>query len=90
MLDWTYKKIRRLVVAVIGATLLLIGLALLVLPGPGVLFILASLAILAAEFVWARQLLKRLKDALPVANGAPRDDADSTSDQRGADYRSGP
>ncbi|MDH3283386.1 MAG: PGPGW domain-containing protein [Acidobacteriota bacterium] len=68
MLDWTYKKIRRLVITVIGATLLLIGVALLVLPGPGLLFILASLAVLAIEFVWARTLLRRLKEALPTSN----------------------
>jgi hypothetical protein len=65
MIQWTYKAIRRLVILVIASTLLLVGIALLVLPGPGFLFILGSIAVLAIEFVWARRLLRRLRDALP-------------------------
>jgi drug/metabolite transporter (DMT)-like permease len=57
----TYKHARRIVVLVIGVTLLLIGVAMIVLPGPGILVILFGLAVLATEFVWARQLLKRIK-----------------------------
>jgi tellurite resistance protein TerC len=41
---------------------LLIGIAMIVLPGPAILVIPLGLAILATEFVWARRLLKRLKD----------------------------
>lgn len=57
----TVKQARRLIVAVVGGTVLLIGLALLVLPGPAVLVIPLGLAILATEFVWARRLLRRVK-----------------------------
>jgi uncharacterized protein (TIGR02611 family) len=46
---------------IIGFTLLAVGLALLVLPGPGWLTIAAGLALLASEFVWARSLLDRIK-----------------------------
>jgi uncharacterized protein (TIGR02611 family) len=46
---------------VAGFTLLVLGVALLVLPGPGWLTIAAGLAILAGEFEWARRLLDRLK-----------------------------
>lgn len=46
---------------VIGFTVLLIGIALIVLPGPAFLVIPAGLAILATEFVWARKLLKKVK-----------------------------
>jgi tellurite resistance protein TerC len=44
-----------------GFTLLVIGIALLVLPGPGWLIIAAGLALLAAEFAWARWALDKLK-----------------------------
>ncbi len=52
---------RQAVVAVIGATVLLIGLLMIVLPGPAIIMIPAGLAILATEFVWARRLLRRVK-----------------------------
>ena len=60
-LQWTYRKARRLVVTLIGGTVLVLGIALLVLPGPGTVVIVVGLAILATEWVWARRLLKRLK-----------------------------
>jgi uncharacterized protein (TIGR02611 family) len=56
------RHARRLIVLVIGLTVLLIGVALLVLPGPAFIVIPIGLAILASEFVWARQLLDNLKD----------------------------
>ena len=52
---------KKLVVGVIGFTVLFIGIAMLVLPGPAIIFIPAGLAILATQFVWARNLLKRVK-----------------------------
>lgn len=45
-----------------GFTLLLFGVLLLVGPGPGWLVILLGLGLLAAEFVWARRLLDRMKE----------------------------
>ena len=56
--------IRRIIVAIVGFTVLLIGLALLVLPGPAFIVIPLGLAILATEFVWARMLLKRARGLL--------------------------
>jgi uncharacterized protein (TIGR02611 family) len=49
----------RSIIAVVGLTLILIGLAFLVLPGPGLLIIIAGLAILAREFIWAQGLLDK-------------------------------
>ena len=60
----TLKQAKRVIVAVVGGTVLLIGVALLVLPGPAVVVIPLGLAILATEFVWARRLLKRMKQGL--------------------------
>ena len=57
----TLKQARRLVVAALGLTVLLMGLVMIVLPGPAVLVIPIGLAILATEFVWARRLLSRMR-----------------------------
>ena len=46
---------KKLFIALIGGTVLLLGLAMLILPGPGVLVIAAGLGILATEFLWARR-----------------------------------
>jgi tellurite resistance protein TerC len=52
-------RVRKLIVAVIGSTIVLFGFVLLVLPGPAVLVIPLGLAILATEFAWARRLVRR-------------------------------
>ena len=57
----TIRQARRVVAAVVGFTLLALGVVMLVMPGPGWLMIFLGLSALAAEFVWARRLLKRLK-----------------------------
>ena len=44
------KQVRRVTIAVAGSVVLLVGVALLVLPGPGLLLVLAGLLILASEF----------------------------------------
>ena len=54
---------RKVSVALIGATVVAVGVALIVLPGPAVLVIPLGLAILASEFLWARRLLLRLRDS---------------------------
>jgi hypothetical protein len=56
------KAVKRLVIATIGFTLLLIGVAMIVLPGPAVVIIPVSLGILATEFIWAKKLMKRAKN----------------------------
>jgi tellurite resistance protein TerC len=60
----TLTAARKLIVLVLGATVLVIGAAMMVLPGPALLVIPAGLAILASEFVWARKLLQRLRNEL--------------------------
>ncbi|MCC6207245.1 MAG: TerC/Alx family metal homeostasis membrane protein [Gammaproteobacteria bacterium] len=61
LLVLTMKGARRIVILVIGSTVVLIGIAMIVLPGPAIVVIPAGLAILATEFIWARRLLQRLK-----------------------------
>lgn len=60
----SYRIARRIVIAVIGGTLLLLGLVMLVAPGPGLLVIPLGLAVLGAEFAWARLWLRRLRQRL--------------------------
>lgn len=63
------KTIRRTVVGVIGATVVVFGVVLSVplIPGPGFVVILAGLAILATEFVWAKVLLNKARERVRSA-----------------------
>ena len=54
-------RLRKVVIAVIGSTVLLVGLGLVVLPAPAIIVIPVGLVILASEFAWARSLLRRGK-----------------------------
>ena len=56
------QMVVRIARTVAGGVLLIAGIAMLALPGPGWLTIAAGLAILATEFVWARRLLDQLKE----------------------------
>ena len=58
---------KKFFIALIGGTVVLIGVAMLVLPGPGVLVIAGGLAILATEFIWARRALRNARRAIAKA-----------------------
>ena len=62
MMRTGYRSFKRLVVLLVGGTITLLGIALLVLPGPAVIVIPVGLAILGAEFAWARHWLRRFRD----------------------------
>jgi uncharacterized protein (TIGR02611 family) len=64
---------------VAGITVLLLGLAMLVTPGPAFVFIPLGLAILSLEFVWAERLLER---ALEQADAAKRKAAAASPTQK--------
>jgi uncharacterized protein (TIGR02611 family) len=67
------KVVRRVIVSVVGATVLLIGIALLVLPGPACVVIPVGLAILATEYAWARRWLRKVhRIATDVVSGRKR------------------
>ena len=57
----TIEQVRRVFRVVAGFTLLAVGVVMLVTPGPGWLVILFGLSLLAAEFIWARRLMDRIK-----------------------------
>ncbi|MDO8459723.1 MAG: PGPGW domain-containing protein [Nanoarchaeota archaeon] len=58
------KLVKRTIKIVFGFTILLLGIALLVLPGPGIVVIVFGLIILATEYIWARKLLEKGKFGL--------------------------
>ena len=53
---------KKIVLSVFGVTLLIVGVALLVLPGPGILVIFIGLVVLAGEYVWAKRFLKKFRE----------------------------
>lgn len=55
------KRVKRIFIGIVGITILLIGILLLFIPGPGIVVIFIGLAILASEFLWIRRKLKKLK-----------------------------
>jgi uncharacterized protein (TIGR02611 family) len=57
----TLRVARKAIVAVIGSTIVVVGIALIVLPGPAVVVIPLGLTILATEFLWARRLVRRIR-----------------------------
>lgn len=65
----TIKQAKRLIIAVIGVTVLSIGLAMIVLPGPAFIVIPVGLGILATEFIWARSLLEKVKTKFQKLKG---------------------
>jgi tellurite resistance protein TerC len=58
----TLHQVRRLIILVIGGTIVLLGLVLLITPGPALLVIPIGLAILGREFVWAKKMCDKLQE----------------------------
>ena len=63
-----FKGIRKLIVGIIGFTILFIGVILIFIPGPALIVIPIGLGILATEFLWARNLLTKFKDRFKKKN----------------------
>ena len=61
MFPTTVQQVKRFFKILAGFTLLVAGTVMLVTPGPGWVAIVMGLALLAAEYVWARRLLNRVK-----------------------------
>jgi uncharacterized membrane protein YbaN (DUF454 family) len=56
------RQLRKVIVSVIGFTLITIGLLLIVLPGPFTLpFLILGLVVLGLEFAWAERMLDQVK-----------------------------
>ena len=58
----TYRLAKRIAVAIVGGTVLLVGFAMIILPGPAIVVIPIGLGILGLEFAWARRWLRKIKE----------------------------
>jgi hypothetical protein len=88
-LETSIQSVRRIVVALLGGTVLGLGIALIVLPGPAFIVIPAGLAILAIEFAWARRWLRSARAVLPrrsKGDSAPQKKLTIQSVRRGASF----
>lgn len=72
LIDMSYKTVRRIAIAVVGGTVLLIGIVMVVGPGPAFIVIPVGLTILAMEFAWARLLLRRVRKKISAFNADSR------------------
>jgi hypothetical protein len=63
------KKTQRIFVAMVWGTVLGLGIALVVLPGPAFLMMPAGLAILAVELAWARRWLRKARELVQNSSG---------------------
>ena len=61
ILRLTWQQTRRVVIALVGVSVLVVGAIMIIAPGPAFVVLPAGLAILAIEFVWARRLLRKIK-----------------------------
>jgi uncharacterized protein (TIGR02611 family) len=86
VVDMAYRNARRIAIAVVGGTVLLIGLALVVLPGPAFVVIPIGLAILSFEFAWARNWLRKIRRSISQRSLAPMA-AESESAEERVDQR---
>lgn len=71
-MEYPYKLAKRIVIAVVGTSVLVVGVIMLVAPGPAIVVIPLGLAILGAEFAWARAWLKRLRQAISKKSAEAR------------------
>jgi len=78
-LQITVRQARRIVVAVVGGTLLVIGIVMMIMPGPATVIIPLALLLLATEFAWARRWLRRVKSQLPESFQRKQVESEETS-----------
>ncbi len=62
------KQVKKVIIAVVGFTVLAIGLLMIVLPGPAFIVIPVALGILATEFVWAKKLIQKVRSKFSPKN----------------------
>ena len=78
------RNSKRVGITIAGFLLILVGAALLVLPGPGLLVIIAGLAVLATEYVWAQRLLRVARQKATQAKDAVFKKKNEPQEEEGA------
>lgn len=79
-INFTYATGRRIVITIVGVSVLLLGVVMIVTPGPAIVLIPFGLAILAIEFVWARRWLRKLREM--ISRRGAEDRANRAEDHR--------
>jgi uncharacterized protein (TIGR02611 family) len=65
----TYRVAKRIVIGIVGGSVLVVGVAMIVLPGPAFVVIPVGLGILSLEFAWARSWLKKIRARAQAVTG---------------------
>ena len=73
VLKFLVRSSKRIAVTVVGGALVLAGIAMFVLPGPGILVVALGFAVLGTEYAWAAAALERTKQTAAKAAGMARD-----------------
>jgi hypothetical protein len=73
------RSSKRVAVTAVGGVLVLIGLAMFVLPGPGILVVVLGFAVLGTEYAWAASALERTKKLAAQATTIAKDKAGSAA-----------
>ena|SRR5687767_6322113 len=76
-----YRMAKRIAIGIVGGTVLILGIVMIVLPGPAFIVIPVGLGILGLEFAWARIWLKKAKaKGLEMARSFKNRDANNRND----------
>ena len=73
VIDFVGRNSKRIAVSVAGGVVVVAGLVMLVLPGPGILVVAVGFAVLGTEYAWAASALERTKRAAEGAGGVARE-----------------
>jgi uncharacterized protein (TIGR02611 family) len=68
-MEQSVKFAKKMIISVVGITIILFGIALLFLPGPGWLIIMSGLFLLASEYLWARRAFDYFKHRFQKSKG---------------------
>ncbi|MGQ0521987.1 MAG: PGPGW domain-containing protein [Actinomycetota bacterium] len=82
------RNSKRIAVSVAGGILVLLGLVMIVLPGPGILVIALGFAVLGTEYAWAAAALERTKRSASSAGQTARRGASAAGRAAGGTARS--
>lgn len=58
------RKIRKIIISIVGSILLIIGIIMIIVPGPAYLIIPAGLGMLGTEYQWAKRMHEKIKGIL--------------------------
>lgn len=62
VMAFVLRSSKRLAVSVVGFALVAVGLVMIVTPGPGLIVVIAGLAVLGSEYAWARRALRSARE----------------------------